>query len=722
MDHKILFSLIFMIESSFQDKVWNPYCNYKSGLETIEEFCCPRCKQDNNKEKCHYECPIDYFRFGKRCYGIPQNNIEHSMPFSPFVCNRKCPKSHYGIALNETKICVSCSILCLDTSIETACSCAVSEKETDIKTVLIITNIITALLFIAATCISISCYYQKRKMDKRSERDNIGNCNENYNIEAKVEQLNEINDNNSMNTGHTAEEINENKTMDTDHKAENDIAVAAQRQHEKITRYTRDPTILPKKKTKEKERVKSSDYANVSAIRINKLLNRKTISRAVSQFFGRKQETNNSKFIEDVVIEQNTTPTQDMHGDDANCPSNIQFAEENGENISIVSSEQNEVQEIKQHIPCNKHKVHTVIKTTQLSKSNVLKNETIDKTEDNRDTTNIQSNTGNSTPNAIGPVGKKNITKKLEGANELLHDTNGNGENIPVSTNKANREIGQKDETLDSIKQVTFAAGTNTKTKFDACTDKNDLSICDQTSNKLYENYKTEMNNFTDNKLEEQTDHNHFVRRNKSLLRMADRGSKASTNSNKSTISSNSKSAESDVSSVSFKTAPSESPRLSEVDDNQQYVQNEGTVKDRSSSSDTEGQTVYENIPYLSGMETTLRTDSESHTTEINDLDKGATTDINNHPVEVLTPISEKIEDSQLVTTRDNRVSSGSDESFHSVQNQCLDLDSQDEMGKSNVRYNAINSTKSFDMRKIKSQTNMSFNNSSVTLVINQSN
>ncbi|VDI46214.1 Hypothetical predicted protein [Mytilus galloprovincialis] len=69
MDHTILFSLIFMIESSFQDKVGNPYCNYKSGLETIEGFCCPRCKQDNNKEKCHYECPIDYYRFGKRCYG-----------------------------------------------------------------------------------------------------------------------------------------------------------------------------------------------------------------------------------------------------------------------------------------------------------------------------------------------------------------------------------------------------------------------------------------------------------------------------------------------------------------------------------------------------------------------------------------------------------------------------------------------------------------------------
>lgn len=100
------------------------------------------------------------------------------MPFSPFVCNQKCPKTHYGIALNETKICVSCSILCLDTSIETSCVCAVIEKETDMKTVLIITNIITALLFIVATYISISCYYQKRKIDKRSERNNMGNCNE----------------------------------------------------------------------------------------------------------------------------------------------------------------------------------------------------------------------------------------------------------------------------------------------------------------------------------------------------------------------------------------------------------------------------------------------------------------------------------------------------------------------------------------------------------------
>lgn len=69
---------------------------------------------------------------------------------------------------------------------------------------------------------------------------------QNYNIEAKVEQLHEINDKNSMDSGHTAEEINENKTMDTDHKAKNDIAVAAQRQLEKITRYTRDPTILQK--------------------------------------------------------------------------------------------------------------------------------------------------------------------------------------------------------------------------------------------------------------------------------------------------------------------------------------------------------------------------------------------------------------------------------------------------------------------------------------------
>ncbi|XP_063442655.1 uncharacterized protein LOC134722952 [Mytilus trossulus] len=246
MDYKILFSLVFILELSIQDKDGNPFCNYKNGLKTIEGFCCPRCKQETNKENCRYECPIDYYRFGKRCYGTPQNNTAPSIPFSPFVCNRQCPKTHYGIALNETKICVSCSILCLDISMETSCACAVAEKETDMKTVLIITNIITALLLIAATCILISCYYQKRKMDKKSERNNIGNRNENYNIEAKVEQLDEINDTKSMDTGHTAKEIDENKTMDTNHKPENDIAVAAQRQQEKITRYTRDPTILRK--------------------------------------------------------------------------------------------------------------------------------------------------------------------------------------------------------------------------------------------------------------------------------------------------------------------------------------------------------------------------------------------------------------------------------------------------------------------------------------------
>lgn len=154
----------------------NPFCNNQSGRETFEEFCCPKCTQETNKEKCRYECPIDYYRFGKQCYGTPYYNIEQLTPFSPFVCNRKCPKTHYGIALNETKICVSCSILCLDTSIETSCSCSVPEKEIDMKTLLIITNVITALFFIAATCISISCFYQKRKMCKRSEAKSIGNC------------------------------------------------------------------------------------------------------------------------------------------------------------------------------------------------------------------------------------------------------------------------------------------------------------------------------------------------------------------------------------------------------------------------------------------------------------------------------------------------------------------------------------------------------------------
>lgn len=69
---------------------------------------------------------------------------------------------------------------------------------------------------------------------------------QNHNIEAKVDQLDEINSIKTIDTQHKAEEINDKKTIDTDHKAEKDIAVAVQRQHEKITRYTRDPTILRK--------------------------------------------------------------------------------------------------------------------------------------------------------------------------------------------------------------------------------------------------------------------------------------------------------------------------------------------------------------------------------------------------------------------------------------------------------------------------------------------
>lgn len=49
-----------------------------------------------------------------------------------------------------------------------------------------------------------------------------------------------------MDTGHTAQEINDNKTMDTDHEAKKHIAVDAQIQHEKITRYKKDPTFSRK--------------------------------------------------------------------------------------------------------------------------------------------------------------------------------------------------------------------------------------------------------------------------------------------------------------------------------------------------------------------------------------------------------------------------------------------------------------------------------------------
>lgn len=440
-------------------------------------------------------------------------------------------------------------------------------------------------------------------------------------------------------------------------------------------------------------------------------MNGKTILRPFSKVLGRKEKTHNSKFTEDVVIEHNTTSTQPLNGDDVNCLSNIAFAEQVGQFTSSVLSEPNKVQGNKQHVPGNEHKVPNVIKTTQLRKSNVQESENINNTIDKRDTTNIKSKTGNSISSANYPLEIENIAKNPQNTNKLLHDTNRRGENISVSTNKTEREIRQKDKPLDSIKQVTFAADTNTKTKFQACTDKNDVPCSDQTfENEIYENFtlhKTEINNLSsDSNLEEQTDLNHLVQKNKSLLRIAERGSKTSTNSNKSIISSSSKSTDSDVSKPFFTTAPAGCPRLCKVEDTEQYIHNELEY--------TEEQSVYENIPYLSEMGADLKQNSESHTTEIDDLYNGATTDTKIHSVKGLNSISENVDDSQLVTTIDNRDSSGSDESYHSAHDQCLSLESQEALVKNNVQHNAITTGESIDMKTITSQTNMSFNNSTV--------
>lgn len=162
--------------SLLQDKHWNPYCDNKGSIETDEEFCCPKCTQETNKEKCSYECPVDYYRVGQRCNGISHNNIDNSIHFSSFACSRKCPKTHHAINLNATKICLSCSILCIDTSIQTSCSCKKSENETDINTILIITIVITASIsLLAVTWLVIACFRRKQKRNNRRDKTNSRN-------------------------------------------------------------------------------------------------------------------------------------------------------------------------------------------------------------------------------------------------------------------------------------------------------------------------------------------------------------------------------------------------------------------------------------------------------------------------------------------------------------------------------------------------------------------
>ncbi|CAC5398752.1 unnamed protein product [Mytilus coruscus] len=193
---------------------------------------------------------------------------------------------------------------------------------------------------------------------------------------------------------------------------------------------------------------------------------------------------------------------------------------------------------------------------------------------------------------------------------------------------------------------------------------------------------------------EEQTDFNSYVRRNQQAGLTANRDSSTSTNSNQSCNSCNSTDSDSGASNASFQTAFSEFLGQSQTEDTLQSFNDEDINNIESSQSDTE--------------------DYEISSREINALNDSETG---------LNHKSENVEDNQLVTNDDNRDSSGStDDSINTVSNQCLGLESQDAVVKSNVQFNAVTSVESVDMKTITSQTNISFNNSNIHLVINQCN
>ncbi|CAC5398756.1 unnamed protein product [Mytilus coruscus] len=235
------------------------------------------------------------------------------------------------------------------------------------------------------------------------------------------------------------------------------------------------------------------------------------------------------------------------------------------------------------------------------------------------------------------------------------------------------------------MKQVASAAESRPTMEFAVPCFQQGLSIDDQSTNEIYKNFNFDnkmTNNFTESKYEGQTDLNTCLRINENSVCKVDRDSEASTNSNTSTKSSNSNNEESDVSNVSYKTATSERPRLSEIE-------------------------IYEHITYLTEMGADLKLHSENDTTERNEINNGA-------------PISKNVERNQLVTN-ENRASSGSDVSLRLIHNQRLGLETQDAMVKGDMQL-SITAKESIDMKKITSQTNISLNNSTVTFVINQSN
>ncbi|CAC5398755.1 unnamed protein product [Mytilus coruscus] len=173
--------------------------------------------------------------------------------------------------------------------------------------------------------------------------------------------------------------------MDIEHKAEKDLAVDKLRQHEKITRYKPDPTVIRKKGDKEEPlRARSIAYANASAIRRQNFVTSKRFSRAVSRLFGGKQKANNTSF-EDQDIK---TSTQTMHNDALNSLPNLDFTEPVRELTHAVF-----VELVQKMVSDKQQNCCTVLKETQMSKSILQKIKNTNIELDKIDTTNAQSKT-----------------------------------------------------------------------------------------------------------------------------------------------------------------------------------------------------------------------------------------------------------------------------------------------------------------------------------------
>ncbi|XP_071151788.1 uncharacterized protein [Mytilus edulis] len=238
----------------FQENKETPKCNYTNA--TFDDTCCPYCTNLQNDSCKTNGCPKDYYHLKGNCYGK-----HHEFKSNMFVCKKKCPSSHYGITLNENKVCLACLILCQDSSLKTTCLCEDIDKETQLKGILLYIVIgLSALLAIALGMMVVYVFCTNRSEDIKR---NSTTCNK---VDGNDIRKNSI-------------------SFDTDKTEENNLsgqqkaalcAKEAEKEVDKKTRYTKAPTaaVEPEKNLPniQSDRPNSSAYENSSSIRRNEVL------------------------------------------------------------------------------------------------------------------------------------------------------------------------------------------------------------------------------------------------------------------------------------------------------------------------------------------------------------------------------------------------------------------------------------------------------------------